>query len=271
MAIGKLGYYLTLTWLASIIAREFLLIIYCSSYRFRIWWYRRQGRHVDAHAIIAGYASSWGRRVMKVLSCEVEVLGLENLPATGPYIVMTNHQSLFDIPIFLSYFGVLLGFVAKRELFSVPGWGYWMKQIDCVSINRESPRSTGKIYKELGRRLIETKSGFIMFPEGTRTRDPGGAIGEFKAGAFRLATMHGIPILPVSIDGTRYLSRGDALQLTRRGGRVVRLKIAPLIHTKAKSALERRQLLARVRDTIVRNFESIKMEWPCQPARQPAA
>ena len=224
-----------------------------------------------AEAIIEGYVGNWGRRAMRVLSCEVEVLGLENLPASGPYIVMTNHQSLFDVPIFLSYFGGLLGFVAKRELFSIPGWGYWMKQIDCVSIDREDPRSTGKVFKELGRRLIESKSGFVMFPEGTRTRDPGGTIGEFKAGALRLATMHDIPILPVSMDGTRHILNCDALRRTWRGGRVIRVKIAPLIHTKARSPLERQQLLARVRDTIVRNFDSIKLEWPCQPARQSAA
>ncbi|MCZ6532393.1 MAG: lysophospholipid acyltransferase family protein [SAR324 cluster bacterium] len=266
----KFFHYVALLWLSCLLVYEIIYIIYSTKFRFRFWWYRRQGREDEVEAIISDFVGKWGKRTMAKLSCDVEISGTEHLPAEGPVIIMTNHQSLYDIPLYLSYFGRVMGFVAKQELFRIPGWGYWMKEIRCVSIDRADARSTMQIYQTLGEDLKRNGRGFIVFPEGTRTRDPGGTIGPFRPGALRLATMHGIPILPVSIDGTRFLSKGGPLCRTWRGGRMVRVKIAPLIHPQARSSLERQKLLEQVRGTIVSNFESIKLEWPYRPVEQAA-
>ncbi len=123
------------------------------------------------------------------------------------------------------------------------------------------------MFASLSRHIRDSQSGIIVFPEGTRNRNPEGGIQPFKEGSLRLATMENIPILPVSIDGSRHFARSEMLYRTRNGGRLVRMKIAPLVDTRAGSSLERRALMARIRDTIESNYNAIRVDWPAEPGQ----
>lgn len=245
----------------------FLLgILYHSTIRVRFWWYRRSGRDAEVEATVNRMVQEWAERVISRIGCRVEIEGRENIPATGPVVIMTNHQSMYDILILLCKIREATGFVTKRELFRLPGFSFWMRQIHCVSLDRSDPRSALALYDQLGRWMEERGAGFVIFPEGTRTRDPDGAMGPFREGSLRLATARGLPILPISIDGTRFLSMREPIYDTRHGGRLVRIKIAPLVQAKARSGRERRALMTKIHEIIRTNLETIKVRWPAPPA-----
>ena len=262
----KFHHALVFTYLAVRLVFGLFWIACFSVWRLYFWWGCARGRGAEMQAIADRLLFNWAALLLRRYDCEVQVEGLEHMPARGPVIVVANHQSLFDIPIFMTHLGRMLGFVAKRELFRIPGFSYWMKMLHCISLDRADTRGVAAMFESLSREIKETGSGIIVFPEGTRTRDKGGAIQKFREGSLRLATAQGIPILPISIDGSRYFSRPEALYHTRKTGRVVRVKIAPLVHYKADSSRERRDLASKIRDIIVANHESIRVEWPAKSA-----
>lgn len=239
-----------------------LEIIYYSLYHFYFMWLKWRGRGGEVEAIGQRVAGALALRVLRRVHCDVHVEGRENVPTEGAVIVMANHQSQYDIPILMAHLGRMLGFVTKKELFRLPGFSYWMRRLHCISLDRSDLAGTVKLFQHLSLSIKETRSGIILFPEGTRTRDPEGTIQRFKEGSLRLATLQRIPILPVTIDGSRFFGQPDRLYRTRKGGRLIRLKIAPLVKTDVRSSLERRELMAGIRKTIETNFQSIRLEWP---------
>jgi 1-acyl-sn-glycerol-3-phosphate acyltransferase len=252
--------------LAAISAFGLMEMFYFSLVRPKFWWLRLRGRDDEVERIVYRIAQGWSEDSIRRIGCTVEMEGREHIPASGPLLVMCNHQSLYDIPILIAHLGRLAGFVAKQELFRLPGFSYWMRQIHSFSLDRANPAAAAKLFQQVSRWMKETGSVIVLFPEGTRTRDTGGRIGPFRKGSVRLATLQDIPILPISIDGTRFFSQPEQLYRTRGGGRLVRIRIAPLVTHHVRSARERRDLVERVRHTIVANYEDIRVSWPAQPA-----
>ncbi len=147
----------------------------------------------------------WGRTFIRVGGWSVHVEGMENLPSGGAVLV-SNHQSLVDIPLFLTAFTRPVRFLAKRELGKIPLFGKAMANAGNVFIDRRDPGDVPRMFREAAVRLSGGQL-IAVFPEGRRTRD--GAIGVFKTGAFRLALEAGAPVVPVCIDGGfRAMPRG---------------------------------------------------------------
>jgi len=243
-----------------------LSMIYQSKSRLRYWWAERHGRAAEVEAEAHGRVRAWSREVLENLGCRVEVEGLEHVPAEGPLIVMANHQSSYDIPLLLSCLWPLPGFVAKRELFRIPGLAWWMGRIHCVPLDRSDVRAGGRMLQTLAEDIRREGRRLIIFPEGTRTRDPAGALLPFRQGSLRLAAQADLPILPVSLDGTRYLNQPAALARTRAGGRLVRVRMAPVVRPGALRAREARAFVEALRATILGNWEAIRVDWPASPA-----
>ena len=230
----------------------------------RFWWLRRRGRAAEADAIAHKITQAWAARILHRFGCVVEARGQEHIPAEGPFMVMCNHQSLFDIPVIMTSTGRMVGFVAKRELFRLPGFGFWMRQIHSVSLDRANAAAAARLYREVSGWLKRSNAGLVMFPEGTRTRDPDARIGPFREGSIRLATLEDIPILPVSTDGSRFLGKCREPSHARRGKKLVRIKFAPLVRHSVRSTRERRELLESIRATIVANFEILRSGRPAE-------
>ncbi len=226
------------------------------------WRDRMLGRHAEVERRVDRIASAWARRSLGYLETRVEVEGLEHLPHAGAVILMANHQSLFDIPVCLGYLGRTMGFVAKRELFRIPALSFWMRQLHCANMDRADVRSSGKLLEDISRMVRVGGYRFLIFPEGTRTRDPGGEIGPFRRGALRLAQAEGIPVVPVSIDGTRFLVQLKTLRKIPPERRIVRVRIAPPVHVPTGlSAPQSKRLMEQLRETIVSNWRAIRIEW----------
>ena len=115
-----------------------------------------------------------------------------------PYIVVANHQSNADIPVF-SRLPWDMKWVGKASLFRLPVLGWMMRVSRDIPVDRTSRTSRARVLGEAADRLRQHVSVMIM-PEGTRSRD--GKVGRFNDGAFALAIKLGIPVLPVAVDGT---------------------------------------------------------------------
>jgi 1-acyl-sn-glycerol-3-phosphate acyltransferase len=235
-------------------------------------WYRWRQRHGDsaaAEAAIFRRSRRWAQSLFRRMHVQVEVEGLEHVPAAGPLVVMTNHQSMWDIPLLMGYLGRTVGFVAKRELFRLPAFAFWMRLIHSVPLDRSDPRAGARMMDSLAADMKQHGYAMVVFPEGTRSRHPDGELGPFRRGSLRLATTNDLPILPVSIEGTRFLSDMQALARTRRGGRVVRLKVAPPVLVSHQSSLQAKAFAEELRATIENNRNTIRLTWPAQARTEP--
>jgi 1-acyl-sn-glycerol-3-phosphate acyltransferase len=152
--------------------------------------------------------ASWGRWFIRAGGWKVRAQGLEILPEGGA-ILVSNHQSLVDIPLFLFVFRREIRFLAKRELGEIPLFGPAMRRAGNLLIDREDPRNAVRLMREAVARIRRGQI-VVVFPEGTRSDD--GSIGEFKAGAFYIAHKAGVPVFPVYIEGGRFaLPKGAVL------------------------------------------------------------
>lgn len=142
----------------------------------------------------------WARGLLKLCGIELDVTGAEHMTAQGSYVIVANHASYMDIPALFASLPKLPQFMAKRELARIPFLGAALRAGQHVLVSRGD---RGGAQSSLHQAAEHLKAGaaILMFPEGTRsTRDE---IGRFKTGAFRLAKLGDVSILPVGISGTR--------------------------------------------------------------------
>lgn len=130
----------------------------------------------------------------------LEITGRENMPKKGPFIVAANHVSYIDPAVVgAACFTTPLTFMAKKELFDNPIFGWWFKAVDCVPVGRDESKLNFGAIKEVIKKLKEGKAVGI-FPEGTRSSD-----GKFKKpepGIGLIAIKTKAPIVPVYVTGT---------------------------------------------------------------------
>lgn len=141
----------------------------------------------------------WGRMICYVLLLPVKTEGTEKLRKDQCYIIVGNHQSYFDVFLLFGFLGHDFRWMMKKELAKIPLVGFACKCAGFICINRTSTRSIAESMSKADDVLKNQKS-LAMFAEGTRTYD--GKVGPFKRGAFKLAEEFGLPIVPISINGS---------------------------------------------------------------------
>jgi len=185
-------------------------------------------------------------------------LEVERSPEVHPwtsYVLVANHQSLFDIPIFGSIlFSNFPKYVSKRELAHwIPSISYNLRRGGNAIIDRKDRAQALSEIRALGRRLSERNVSAVIYPEGTRSR--AGGLGAFKPGGTLelLEAAPEVPVVPVTIDNAWKLLRHNLLPVPF--GTRVRVRIgAPIARSPHE---DRAELLARVRGEIEANLE----EW----------
>jgi 1-acyl-sn-glycerol-3-phosphate acyltransferase len=145
------------------------------------------------------WARCWARGLLWVTGVRVTRKADPAIQGTSSFVYMANHQSLFDIPVLLATLPVPALFMAKRELFSIPLFGWAMRAGGFISVDRSDARSARESFREAVERLKESAS-VLLFPEETRSVD--GNLLPFKRGGFLLARKGGAQIVPVGIHGT---------------------------------------------------------------------
>ncbi len=156
-------------------------------------------------------AGEWSRQAVAKAGARVEVIGLEKIPRQGPVLYVANHQGTLDIPILMGHLPGSPAFVAKQELFDIPILGFWMRRIGCIAINRDSPREARKAIMAAAEQIRNGRR-IVLFPEGTRSRDPAGKMGPFRRGSLKLAVASGAVVVPVTVEGSRFLLNGGDQQ-----------------------------------------------------------
>ncbi len=143
----------------------------------------------------------WCRRIVyDNAGIELTVVGGENIASDSTYLVMSNHQSLYDIPVLFVVLGKKMRMITKSELFRVPIFGPAMREAGFIELDRSNRNRAIESLAVAKRKLQEGTSVWIA-PEGTRSKT--GQLGSFKKGGFALALETGWPVLPVTLDGTR--------------------------------------------------------------------
>lgn len=139
----------------------------------------------------------WGARV--ILGIQVRVSGMENLPqgATTPAILLSKHQSTLETLLLPTLMPHPLAFVFKRELLSIPFFGWSMARLDMIHIDRESRALALKHVVAQGKRLLAQGTWIILFPEGTRMVR--GEKGTYQTAGTRLAVEAGAPVVPIAV------------------------------------------------------------------------
>jgi 1-acyl-sn-glycerol-3-phosphate acyltransferase len=149
----------------------------------------------------------WARMNLFLAGAGVRVTGIDNLRKGASYIIMSNHQSQFDVWSLIGYLPLQLRWVMKKELRKVPIFGLGCERMGHIFIDRHNP---DKSHKEL--QAIKDKfskgASVVFFPEGTRS--PDGKLLVFKKGGFVMSLQTGIPILPVTVNGSRLLLPKDS-------------------------------------------------------------
>lgn len=152
----------------------------------------------------------WSRLNAYLVPISVEVKGRENISKNTSYIIIANHQSYFDIFLVYGWLGIDIKWVMKKELAKIPGIGFGSRKVGHIFIDRSHKRIALESLSQAKRKLVNGTS-VVIFPEGTRSRD--GKPGAFKRGAFKLAKELDLPILPITINGTKSILPAGTLDL----------------------------------------------------------
>jgi 1-acyl-sn-glycerol-3-phosphate acyltransferase len=153
-------------------------------------------------------ASNWARVVCWLTPVRVVVEGAENADPNRTYVVVCNHQSQYDIFLVYGWLKLDLKWVLKAELRKAPGVGIGCEKAGHIFVDRKDPEKARRSVREALERVGDGV-GILFFAEGTRS--PTGKLLPFKKGAFRVATSQNLPILPVTIVGTRDVQKPKSL------------------------------------------------------------
>lgn len=195
----------------------------------------------------------WSRLILATTGVRVRVTGLERLTPDTTYVFVSNHQSIYDIPVIFWHVPYQLRIIAKESLRRVPFMGWHLRRSGNLLVDRSNPDRAGILRR--WRELVGQGLSLIIFAEGTRNAD--GRVARFKAGAFQLAIEAALPVVPVAIQGSRFVMRKG--ELTVRPG-FVDLTILDPVPTDTgewqPTADDSRRLAAMVQERVVAALEA---------------
>ena len=197
-------------------------------------------------------ARTWSWLILKTSGIRVRVEGLEHVHPGGTAIYCVNHQSAMDIPVLFVNLPVQFRFVAKRSLFNMPFMGWHLRRSGHIPVDRDRPHEALKSMKKVAQEIREGKS-VLLFPEGHRSRD--GKLLPFKAGSFYIAILAGVPIVPITINGTTYVLKPDTYHV--RAGQT-ELIVHPAIDTHGLTLKDVDKLTEQVRGIIASRFVPVE-------------
>ncbi len=199
-----------------------------------------------------GCARAWSWLILATTGVEVTVEGLDRVVPGKTYVFVANHQSIYDIPCLFWSIPFQLRIIAKESLGSFPMLGPHLKRTGHLLVDRKHPDRAGIF--GWASRLTAHGLSLIIFPEGTRSRD--GFLGKFKGGSIMLAMQAGLPLVPISVVGSRHVMKKG--ELTTKPGRVTVIVHEPVEMAAAAepSVAQVRELADRIREVIRPAVES---------------
>jgi len=193
-------------------------------------------------------ARAWSWLILATTGVDVSVSGLDRVKLGETYVFISNHQSIYDIPVIFASLPFQLRIIAKESLGRFPFLGWHLRRAGHLLVNRSQPDRSDIVSR--WRRLVADRISLIIFPEGTRSAD--GSVGRFKAGSFLLALEAGLTIVPLSVSGSRHVMKKG--RLMTRPGHVTIVVHEPVQSPKIESptVADARELAVRI-ESIVRS------------------
>lgn len=204
----------------------------------------KQGKLKEKEIYSNEVTSKWAMSQVKLSGARVKVEGLENIPKDRAVLFVSNHQSNFDIALLMSFIDKPKGYISKIEMAKLPLLRSWMKNINCVFMDRSSLKKSAEAIIE-GVKVLKEGHSLVIFPEGTRSK--GNTMGEFKGGSFKLATKAKVPIIPVTINGSYKLMEANNNKIKPAD---VTVYVHPPVETANLSKEELLELPDKVKDII---------------------
>jgi 1-acyl-sn-glycerol-3-phosphate acyltransferase len=195
-------------------------------------------------------ARLWARIILCLCRVRLVIEGGSRISTSGPYLFLSNHQSQFDILAVVLAIPLQFRILAKKELFYIPIFGWVLKLSGFVGIDR-SNRDKAIRSLELAAQRLRGGTSLLIYAEGTRS--PDGNLLPFKKGGFVLAIQAGVPIIPITIRGSREILPKGSLRI-RPGNIHVRVgePIDPALYTLE----EKDRLMQEVRIVMQRALAS---------------
>ncbi len=187
-------------------------------------------------------ARLWSRLILRTTGVRVTPSGVERLDPHASYVLASNHQSIYDIPIVFDTVPLQLRIVAKASLGRFPFLGWHLRRTGHLLVQRDNPGAG--VFKRMAG-LVGEQVSLVVFPEGTRSRD--GRVARFKGGPFLLAISAGLPVVPVSVAHSRHVMLKGRLMTCP--GDVV-LTVHEPISTAGLTREDARALAERVRGIV---------------------
>jgi 1-acyl-sn-glycerol-3-phosphate acyltransferase len=175
-----------------------LSLLVCLPASLRVRLLKKKASPARLNKTVFKFTSWWARSLVRVSGARIHASGLENIPKDETILYVSNHQSDFDIVVFLAVSPVPIGFVAKIEMLKVPLLRTWMKHMRSIFIDRKDIRQTAKVMLD-GINILKEGQSLVLFPEGTRSK--GRVMQPFKLGGLKLASKSGVTVVPVTVDG----------------------------------------------------------------------
>lgn len=160
----------------------------------------------------------WGKFICLIALCPVKIEGLEKLDPKTSYIFVANHQSAFDIFLLFGYMPQPFRWMLRKGIKKIPFLGSACDKAGQIWVDERGAQ--GLIHTV--RQALNTLKGgtsMIIFPEGTRTST--GHLNRFKKGAFTLAAMLKLPVVPLTLDGPYKVLKKGTLGLHPHRLRVI--------------------------------------------------
>jgi 1-acyl-sn-glycerol-3-phosphate acyltransferase len=186
----------------------------------------------------------WSRWCCWSSRTRVVVDGLENAMMDKPQIFAANHQAIYDILILGGWIPTSYRWIVRKEWFRTPFMGWHLARSGNIAIDRANPRVSAQSLREAVEK-IKAGANVLFFPEGTRHKEA--ILQEFKPGGFVLALRAGVPIVPVTIVGTKEIIRKNSWRVHKG---TIRLTLGTPIDTTRYGKHERDRLMHDVEDAI---------------------
>jgi len=202
---------------------------------------------------------SWGKVLARVAGIKIHVRDKDKLYRDGPMIIISNHQSMFDIIVFFSVLDLQFRWMAKASLFKIPIFGWAMRGAGYIPVERgDKKKSLQSLFHAAGQ--IQNGKSVVVFPEGTRGHADGTML-PFKKGGFILAKKASVVIQPITIWGAnKIIPKQSQYRMQRVYPGRVHMHIHTPIQPEEFAEITPDELSHRLRTIIAEPFENLRKE-----------